>query len=177
MATPKKNTQSDSKKKSDARNREAANTSEIVQIKQELEALELEEVNPEVFTGVPIQQRQEIIRTMVSYKHHSGPLPDPETLARYNELIPNGAERIMAQAEEQATHRMYLEKIAIPAQVGQSAKGQNYGFILSAMIIVASVFLAYTGHETTACVLGGTTIVSLAIIFVLNKFPKNKKND
>ncbi len=138
----------------------------------------LKDINPKVFEGVPITQKKEIIRTIISFKHHSGPLPDPETMAAYNEMIPNGADRIMVIFEEQARHRMGLENIAIPAQVKQSGIGQIIGGVLSTLIIIAAVVLGMYGHETTACVLGGTTIVSLAIIFVLGKVPKspNKEN-
>ena len=40
----------------------------------------------------------------------SGPLPPPDALKRYSDIIPNGAERIMAMAEEQSKHRRELEK-------------------------------------------------------------------
>lgn len=164
MAVSKKPQKAELPKK----NEDTDNSSEIVQIEQELT-----ELNPKVFEGIPVRKKHEIIRTMVSIKHHSGPLPDPETLTQYNLVIPNGAERIMIMAEKQQEHRMSLETKAISSQLKQSGMGQNFGFALSLSIIVASVYLASIGHETTACVLGGATIVSLAIIFVLGKRPKS----
>ena len=41
---------------------------------------------------------------------YQGPLPPPETLRGYNELIPNAAERIFAVFEKQAAHRMNEER-------------------------------------------------------------------
>lgn len=41
-----------------------------------------------------------------------GPLPDPVDIARYDELIPNGADRIMAQWERETAHRQKLESRA-----------------------------------------------------------------
>jgi uncharacterized membrane protein len=32
----------------------------------------------------------------------TGPLPDPETLAKYNQIVPDGANRIIVMAEKQS---------------------------------------------------------------------------
>ena len=39
----------------------------------------------------------------------SGPLPPPEMLAQYEEILPGAAERILSMAERQAEHRQKLE--------------------------------------------------------------------
>jgi uncharacterized membrane protein len=39
----------------------------------------------------------------------SGPLPPPNLLAQYNEVLPDGANRIVTMAERQAKHRQRLE--------------------------------------------------------------------
>lgn len=45
--------------------------------------------------------------------HHSGPIPDPMTLERYDQILPGAAERIIKMAEDQSTHRREIEKIVI----------------------------------------------------------------
>lgn len=52
----------------------------------------------------------------------SGPLPPPELLAKYNDVIPNGAERIMAMAERQSSHRERLEYRVVDGGVANSDK-------------------------------------------------------
>lgn len=152
-------------------NREnSENSSQIVQIEQELN-----EINPQLFKGIPIQKKQEIIKTLVSIKMHSGPLPDPETLFQYDKVISNGADRIMAMAEKQQDHRIELEKTAVRSQLSQSKKGQIFGFIISMVIVGCGTYLAICGHEKTGVVLIGTTLVALAGIFVLGRF-KNQKS-
>ena len=39
----------------------------------------------------------------------AGPIPPPELLAEYDQVIPNGAERILSMAEKQSDHRMRME--------------------------------------------------------------------
>ncbi|AOZ99605.1 DUF2335 domain-containing protein [Flavobacterium commune] len=135
---------------------------------------ELEEINPTVFKGIPVEQKEEIVKTIVSFKHHSGPLPDPETLTQYNQIITDGANRIMLMAEKQQNHRIELEKQAVTSQLSQSKKGQIFGFIITLLIVGCGTYLAVNGHEKTGIVLIGTTLVALAGIFVLGKFKKEK---
>lgn len=43
-------------------------------------------------------------------KVHQGPLPDPQTLREYDDLIPGAAAEIIKMASDQASHRRSLEK-------------------------------------------------------------------
>jgi len=144
-------------------------SSELIQIQQEFE-----EINPTVFKGIPVDQKKEILKTVISFKHHSGPLPDPETLNQYNEIISDGANRIMIMAEKQQNHRIELEKKAVSSQLSQAKKGQIFGFVITLLIVGCGTHLALNGHEKTGIVLIGTTLVALAGIFVLGKFRKEK---
>jgi hypothetical protein len=47
--------------------------------------------------------------TRVQASYFAGPLPPPEVLARYNDVVPNGADRILSMAERQGAHRESLE--------------------------------------------------------------------
>lgn len=76
---------------------------------------------------------------------HSGYLPDPLSLSAYDELIPNGADRIMKMAEKQQEHRMKIESTAIGRQTFQSSIGQFFGFFMGLAGIGSGTFLAYNG--------------------------------
>jgi uncharacterized membrane protein len=43
---------------------------------------------------------------------YQGPVPPPEFMARYNEIIPNGAERLLAMAEQRQNAEIELAKKA-----------------------------------------------------------------
>jgi len=55
--------------------------------------------------------------TQVEQKFHQGPIPDPETLAGYNQIVPNAAERILRMAEIEADHRQSLESSTLQANI------------------------------------------------------------
>ena len=48
-----------------------------------------------------------------SLKMHSGPLPDPQTLRDYDDLIPGSAAEIIKMASDQASHRREMERASL----------------------------------------------------------------
>jgi len=119
---------------------------------------------------------QSHIRTITASKSsvHIGPLPHPDLLAKYNEIIPDGANRIMTMAEKQQDHRSALENLAVRAQLQQSAKGQIFGFIISIIGLAISVSCILTGHELGGSILGGGGLLGLVSVFVYGKQRQSK---
>lgn len=48
--------------------------------------------------------------TIAAGRYFSGPVPDPDTLRAYSEIVPNGAERIFKNWEDQSEHRRSMER-------------------------------------------------------------------
>lgn len=139
---------------------------------------ELEKIDPEV-KQIPDEQFNRIFKIVSVYysKTHSGPLPTPEDLAKYDKFIPNGAERIMSMAEKQQSHRMELEKHAVTGQIKQSGRGQVFGLVIGLFGLLITFGLAYIGAEVAAGIVGGTTIVGLVSVFVIGKVLQKKDLD
>ena len=100
---------------------------------------------------------------------HSGPLPSPETLSQYNEIIPNGAERIMAMAEQQSAHRRNLEESVVTTQNKTSERGQLIAAALSVLLIAAGSWAFITDHDTVAGTIFGVTVTGLVTVFLVGK--------
>lgn len=91
-------------------------------------------------------------------EHHSGPLPDPSTLAAYERMHPGTAERIIQMAERQQSHRMQLESDQLTSDAKHRDElvalqrlttrgtlisdyiGQAAGFLVAAACVAASVY-------------------------------------
>lgn len=112
---------------------------------------------------------------MRSEVHHSGPIPDPETLERYDSLITNGAERIMVMAEEQSKHRRSLEAQVVKEQTESSKRGQIFAALLAAFLIAAGTWAFTTDHEEVSATIFGVTVVGLVTVFIVGK-EQDKKN-
>lgn len=139
----------------------------------ELQAIEdeIEEIDAEVFEDIPAEKKGRLMRAMLIMRSssHSGPLPCPEDLEKYNHIIPNGADRITIMAERQNFHRIEIEKVVVNSNNRQSSTGQWMGFLLALFCISSSVYLGAQGHDVLAGVLGGSTLISLITVFVLGK--------
>lgn len=73
--------------------------------------------------------------------------------------------------EQQMSHRIDMEKTIVKKKFFQSTMGQ----ILATALILFFGYIAYDlamhGHDTAAIAIGVTTVVGLAVVFVLNKVP------
>lgn len=98
----------------------------------------------------------------------SGPLPPPEILARYNEVVQNGAERIFAMVERQGIHREELEKCVVQGNVRSQARGAWLGFIVSMFAMGAGAYLIAIGKGGYgfATILANLVALVSAFVFV-----------
>ncbi|MGO9864337.1 MAG: DUF2335 domain-containing protein [Terriglobales bacterium] len=104
----------------------------------------------------------------------SGPLPQPEALQRYNQIVPTAAERIIKMAETQHDHRIAIEKNVVDSNVANQRLGTILGFIVAMTAILGGIFLAYEGKETSGVVSIITALVGLAGVFVYGKMEQKK---
>lgn len=99
-------------------------------------------------------------------QHYSGPLPPPQALERYNDIIPNGADRIMVMAEKQGAHRQELEKKALGTDSRNSFLGICSAFIIGmSTIIVGGIVILYD-HEWSGGFLGFAGLFGLVYVFI-----------
>ena len=138
---------------------------------------ELVKIVPKIFEGVKEPKKQQIIKSIVLTMHkvHIGPLPSPETLKEYSDIIPNGAERIMIMAEKQSDHRMALEKKVVSGQMNQSNIGQFLAFFIGVAALFAAVYCIVNGHEWPGTIIGTGGIIGLVTAFIQGR--KNQEKD
>jgi uncharacterized membrane protein len=71
----------------------------------------------------------------VEFSSYSGPLPHPEILRSFEEVVPGSAQRIFTQFEEQSAHRRSMEASVISS----GAFSQRLGTISASLIGLAGV--------------------------------------
>jgi uncharacterized membrane protein len=104
----------------------------------------------------------------------SGPLPQPEALERYNQIVPTAAERIIRMAETQHDHRLAIEQEVVDSNVNSQKLGTILGFIVAMTAIIGGIFLAYIGRETSGLTSIITALVGLTGVFVYGKREQRK---
>lgn len=86
--------------------------------KQEETQQHLSKEIEDLIKSLPKDEKEKVVKIITSLSIRkastfSGPLPPPEILGEYNEMLKDGAERIMKMAENQSKHRIELEKHTI----------------------------------------------------------------
>jgi uncharacterized membrane protein len=90
---------------------------------------------------------QSLAITATRTESFSGPIPPPDLLAKYNDALPNGADRIVSMAEKQQDHRISMEKFMAHEMTSRSKTGLYLGFVLALVIISGGIFLIYSGKN------------------------------
>lgn len=102
----------------------------------------------------------------------SGPLPHPRLLQEYNNVIHDGAERIMIMAEKQQNSRIEGEKETreinrhiADEQLKLQRRGQLIALIVILIILSLVVLFTFTGHETVTYILLGIGLAGIISAF------------
>lgn len=109
------------------------------------------------------------IETLSVSARWSGPLPAPADLAAFDEIIPNGAERILAMAESQSQHRQDMERIYVENQTTTERRGQVMAFALGTLGILVGGGLVFTDHDGAGF---ATIIAAVASLVGINVFSR-----
>lgn len=111
------------------------------------------------------------------YRSFSGPLPPPEVLARYNEVVPNGAERILAMAERQSAHRESLESRVVDGNLANQKSGSLRAFVLALTVILGGIYLMATGRDGWGFAAIIASLTSLITVFAIGRSEQRKERE
>jgi len=135
----------------------------VEQIAQNPELLEKVLQTPQVSGAIALLVQQQI--------SHSGPLPMAEEMSKYNEIIPQGADRIMKLAENEQRNRYAIPKWSL------TLKGLGLFFGMASVSLVVWFCFKLIEKEqyglsvTVMC----SVLVALAGVFAIGKIlPKGK---
>jgi len=120
------------------------------------------------------ENRGVMIRQETSF---SGPLPSPETLKKFDEVIPGAAERIIKMAEGQFEHRTELERKVINSDIERSKWGQILGFVIAIVGLVCAVIISIYGSQIGGAALGLGTLASLVGVFMYGSRSRTKERE
>lgn len=98
-----------------------------------------------------------------------GPLPPPEMLRQYEQVVPGFGERLLEMAQRQEAHRQHLERIVVEGNARRASQGLWAGAALSGILIVFAFILGLRHDQVAASVLGSIDIVGLATVFVVGR--------
>ena len=101
--------------------------------------------------------------------HHSGPLPAPEILSKYDEILPGAAQRIISMAEKEQTSAIDSRAFALRETAAETKRGQWLAFGIAMSAFVTAGILGFLGHQVAETVIGGSTVGGLVATFVVGR--------
>ena len=115
-------------------------------------------------------------QTEIQAKGFSGPVPHPDVLERYEDIVTGAADRIIALAEREAAHRHEMEHKAIEVQAADMRAdrverriGQIFALTIGLAAFITCATLVLKGHSWPGGILGTTGVVGLVAVFVYGR--------
>lgn len=115
-----------------------------------------------------------LVAGITQIQSFSGPIPPPEIMQGYENLLPGSANRILTMAENQSAHRIDMEKSIVKRSLNQKTFGLIMGDVLALVILGVVVYFAILGLVWLAGVLATTSLLGVLIVLFLGKTPNGK---
>lgn len=96
-----------------------------------------------------------IVAEMHQMEMYSGPIPHPDILRKYDDVVPGAADRIINLVEREASHRHECDNLRIKTERRDSLLGIIFAAFLCIVSIVAGVLIALKVSGTAGTVVGG----------------------
>ncbi len=139
---------------------------------QSIEA-ELERQLAPVLSNMSNVQRGQILGKVVQIvrsEHYSGPLPHPRHLQEYNNVVPNGADRIIAMAERQLAHDMEIQSKIVNCEIRDRHIGMGLGFLSFTALVVMAYWAGMAGNNMLAGLLLSAAAIGGVAAFIKGRF-------
>ena len=104
----------------------------------------------------------------------SGPIPPPEMLRKYDELLPGSADRIISMAERQSAHRQKLESDVIGSNIFSERLGMILGFIICLIAISGGIYIVIQGKSAEGIAAIIVPLAALVAVFIYGKSEQKK---
>ena len=129
----------------------------------------------ECLKGLPEGEKQTVaqILSMVRAESFSGPIPHPDILAKYNELVPGSADRLIGSYEKEQNHRHGCEDKIVGAETFSVKFGMISAVGIAIICLAVVIVLAMLDSDPWVQGTVSLAMVSLVGVLVTRKPPKN----
>jgi len=118
----------------------------------------------EVVVRLSDEAEEEVVHSII--RAYRGPLPDPDMLRGFEEVLPGAADRIIKMAEEESKHRHTISSRDLTQGFILNIVGQVFALLIALGGIGGGVYCISKGYQWSGGFLGGLPILGLVWVFV-----------
>jgi uncharacterized membrane protein len=107
----------------------------------------------------------------------SGPLPHPEVLAKFDEVIPGTASKIVDMAHQQGEHRMMLERKVILGESRRANWGLAFAACFAAASLVCGTWLIAKGHDVAGLGVVTADLATSLVAFIKGTSSRRRERE
>ena len=107
----------------------------------------------------------------------SGPLPHPDHLKEYENILPGSADRLIRIVEEEAPHRRQIDVMITNSNTKLEARGQVFGFIIAMTALIGGGYLIESGQSVWGISVPIAAIAGLSGLFVWKARKRKREPD
>ena len=107
--------------------------------------------------------------------YFSGPIPDPDTLIKYEQTLPGAADRILTMAENQSRHRQGMEAQYMNVSSRNSLIGVVFAGVIGIIGITGGIYLFIKDKSWPAYTVFFTTLGTIVGSFLKGTHDSNKQ--
>lgn len=125
---------------------------------------------PEVKNSPQMLQNPGGVGTVTSVTSFTGPIPPPNFLELYEQLVPGSAKRFLDEPHLEAEHRRSLEKLMVEGKIKAHTRGQWMAFTLAVICVVGALTAMFYGYSFAGL---GTLLIAvtgLVGVFIYGKY-------
>ena len=98
-------------------------------------------------------------------------------LARFNDILPNGADRVVAMVESQLQHRQGLESAVVNGNLSAQSRSQIFAFLLGVLAIGGGIGLIAFDKPTSGLTAIIAAFVALAGTFIYGRYEQKQERE
>lgn len=138
--------------------------------KEELDDIVTEVIDGEIVDLEKLNKKQlvSVVSQVVSRSQFSGPIPPPNIMKGYEDILPGSADRILKMAENQSEHRRTIESKCVNTEARDSLLGVVFAFLLSLIVVITGLLMVLLSDNNIPQISGSLISASGVAVIVKN---------
>jgi uncharacterized membrane protein len=108
------------------------------------------------------------------FDDHAGPLPHPDLLVAYEQIVSGAARQLMDDFLSEGEHRRSLQQQVVDDSSSAVRTGQLLALLIILLLIGIGAAATFTGHEVVASIIFAGGFAAVAATFIASRMTQGR---